>query len=205
MSGAWKKLAAIDVSKHIEKKGSLSYLSWAWAWGVLMDNYPDSVYTMDADEIHADGSVTVHCSLTVDGVTRSMWLPVMDMKNNAKLNPNSTDINKARMRCLTKCIAMFGLGHYIYAGEDLPQPEAEKSYADWVEEYAESISRIKTGILNEDLATAAEEWFTLSEEVMMALWKSPKNGGCFSTKEREVMKTGAFRKAYYGEDSGGTP
>jgi hypothetical protein len=24
------------------------------------------------------------------------------------------------MRCLVKCIAVFGLGHYIYAGEDLP-------------------------------------------------------------------------------------
>ena len=26
------------------------------------------------------------------------------------------------MRCLTKCMAMFGLGHYIYAGEDIPKP-----------------------------------------------------------------------------------
>lgn len=33
------------------------------------------------------------------------------------------DINKAIMRCLTKNIAMFGLGLYIYAGEDLPQVE----------------------------------------------------------------------------------
>lgn len=30
------------------------------------------------------------------------------------------DINKAIMRCLVKNLAMFGLGLYIYAGEDLP-------------------------------------------------------------------------------------
>lgn len=34
------------------------------------------------------------------------------------------DINTAIMRCLTKNIAMFGLGLYIYAGEDLPECEA---------------------------------------------------------------------------------
>lgn len=31
------------------------------------------------------------------------------------------DVNKAIMRCLTKNLAMFGLGLYIYAGEDLPE------------------------------------------------------------------------------------
>ena len=34
------------------------------------------------------------------------------------------DINKTIMRCLVKNLAMFGLGLYIYAGEDLPETEA---------------------------------------------------------------------------------
>ena len=29
------------------------------------------------------------------------------------------------MRCLVKNLAMFGLGHYIYAGEDIPQGEKQ--------------------------------------------------------------------------------
>lgn len=33
------------------------------------------------------------------------------------------DVNKAIMRCLVKNLAMFGLGLYIYAGEDLPEIE----------------------------------------------------------------------------------
>ena len=36
------------------------------------------------------------------------------------------DINKTIMRCLTKNLAMFGLGLYIYAGEDLPEVEKEE-------------------------------------------------------------------------------
>jgi hypothetical protein len=49
-----------------------------------------------------------------------MHLPVMDYRNQAIGNPNSVDINKAMMRCLAKCIACFGIGLYIYSGEDLP-------------------------------------------------------------------------------------
>jgi hypothetical protein len=49
-----------------------------------------------------------------------MWLPVMDYKNKAIPNPDARAVSDTRMRCLTKCLAMYGLGHYIYAGEDLP-------------------------------------------------------------------------------------
>jgi hypothetical protein len=54
-----------------------------------------------------------------------MWLPVMDSRNNAILQPRMTEINKTIMRCLTKNLAMFGLGLYIYAGEDLPESPKE--------------------------------------------------------------------------------
>jgi hypothetical protein len=45
----------------------------------------------------------------------------MDFKMKADINPDSIVVNKTKMRCLVKCLGMFGLGHYIYAGEDLPQ------------------------------------------------------------------------------------
>ena len=154
----WAILSQIDVTKHIEKKGNLSYLSWAWAWGELVKVFPDAVYAFQDNETHADGSMTVHCTLTVDGITRSMWLPVMNMKNGAVISPSSVDINKAKMRCLTKCIAMFGLGHYIYVGDDFPEAPAEKTYPEWVQEYQKSIDAIKLGIANDDYSSAAENW-----------------------------------------------
>jgi|TARA_R100000479_G_C6311482_1_gene174198 hypothetical protein len=120
MSNVWTTLSAIDVSKHIEKKGQLSYLSWAYAWGTLMKHYPDASYCYFEPNIAPDGSVEVEVELTIEGITRRMWLPVMDNRNNSIISPTSRQVSDTRMRCLVKCIAMFGLGHYIYAGEDLP-------------------------------------------------------------------------------------
>ncbi|HBY66950.1 MAG TPA: hypothetical protein DEG69_03775, partial [Flavobacteriaceae bacterium] len=57
----------------------------------------------------------------IEGKTKTMWLAVMDYKNAAVVNPSAVQIANSKMRCLTKCMAMFGLGHYIYANEDLPQ------------------------------------------------------------------------------------
>ena len=127
MARVWADLSAINVNDHVQKKGNLSYLSWTWAWSTLMAKYPESYYVFQ-DHSEADGSVMVECVLTIhegeEVATRTMWLPVMDHKNKAINNPNARDISDARMRCLVKCLAMFGLGFYIYAGEDIPEAEA---------------------------------------------------------------------------------
>ena len=39
-------LNAIDVTGKTEKKGNLTYLSWAWAWGELKKKHPDAFYTI---------------------------------------------------------------------------------------------------------------------------------------------------------------
>jgi len=117
----WATLSAIDCSAKVEQKGKLTYLSWAWAWQTLMEHYPDSTYEYSEPCSISNDTVEVHVSVTVQGVTHSMWLPVMDNRNKAIVNPTTRDISDARMRCLVKCIAMFGLGIYIYAGEDLPE------------------------------------------------------------------------------------
>lgn len=133
---AWDLLSKINANDKTETKGSgkfaLKYLSWAWAWGILMENFPESGYEIHQDKILPDGSVMVSVTLTIkDGdeqFSRFMWLPVMNHLNKAIINPDAMDINKATMRCLAKAIAMCGLGHYIYAGEDLPvDDEAPKT------------------------------------------------------------------------------
>ena len=124
----WATLSKVDVSDRIEKKQNLSFLSWAWAWGTLMEHYPQAEYSFqEPAEAQKDGSVMVYCTVTIDGLSRQMWLPVMDFRNQAISNPDAVQVNKAKMRCLVKCLAMFGLGHYIYAGEDLPSAEADKA------------------------------------------------------------------------------
>lgn len=122
----WQKLSSIDCSEHVEDKLGLTYLSWAWAWSMLMEHYPEATYLFLPHEILSDDTVIVHCQMTIGDVVRTMWLPVMDNKMKPVVKPNSMQINKTMMRCLTKCISMYGLGAYIYAGEDLPQVEQER-------------------------------------------------------------------------------
>ena len=123
----WETLSKIDVSEHTEKKMNLTYLSWAWAWGVLMEHYPGAIYSFYEDENHVpfvsmpDGTCEVRCKVFIGDMVREMWLPIMNHKNQPVINPNSFQVNTAKMRCLTKCLGMWGLGHYIYSGEDLPQ------------------------------------------------------------------------------------
>ena len=141
-ASVWATLSQVDVSDRIEKKQNLSFLSWAWAWGTLMEHYPQAEYSFQEPESAPDGSLMVFCTVTIDSLSRQMWLPVMDYKNKAIPNPNAFQLNTAKMRCLVKCLAMFGLGHYIYAGEDLPNAEADRqAEADKkaAEELAESL------------------------------------------------------------------
>lgn len=141
MGGHFAVLSAVDCSKHIEKKGTLSYLSWTWAWAVLMQHYPDSAFEFLVDDNLADGTVMVSCTVTVCDTVRKMWLPVMDNRNNAIAHPNARQISDARMRCLVKCIALHGLGLYIYAGEDLPESVADAAASEqdvaWVNDALE--------------------------------------------------------------------
>ena len=118
-------LSKINVSEHIEKKNGLSYLSWAWAVDQLMRLDPQANWVFREPVIYPDGSMMVHCDITVYGKTMYMFLPVMNYSNKAIINPNAVDINKSMMRCLVKGIAVHGLGLYIYAGEDLPEEEKQ--------------------------------------------------------------------------------
>ena len=125
-------LNGVDVSGHTEKKGNLTYLSWAWAWGELKKRYPMSYYTVyeaaNGNPYHTDGKTCwVKTGVTlVDGETsleHIEYLPVMDARNHSipLADVDSFAVNKTIQRSLTKAIARHGLGLYIYAGEDLPE------------------------------------------------------------------------------------
>jgi hypothetical protein len=128
----FEKLYAIDVNGKTEKKGNLTYLSWAWAWAEFKKICPDGVYEVKKFDgipyvYDPNTGYMVYTSVTAGGVTHEKWLPVMDSKNKALKQATMFEINKTIMRCLTKNLAMFGLGLYIYAGEDLPE-EPPKEY-----------------------------------------------------------------------------
>jgi hypothetical protein len=116
----YKKLREINVNEHTEKKGQLTYLSWTWAVDQLLLQDENATWEFPEPKYFGE-SVMVFCNVTALGKTMKMQLPVMDNRNNAIANPDARKISDATMRGLAKCIACFGIGLYIYAGEDLPQ------------------------------------------------------------------------------------
>ena len=122
----FKELASINVSDKTNKKGDLTYLSWCFAWGELLNKYPKSTYKVyERDNINYftdNRTCWVKVSVTVGEIEHIEMLPVMDFKNKSISFDavTSVDVNKSIQRALTKAIARHGLGLYIYAGEDLP-------------------------------------------------------------------------------------
>ena len=126
----FRALNAIDVNDHVEQKANLTYLSWVWAWSEIKSMYPDTTYTVyenaDGWNYHTDGKTCwVKTGVTCNGIEYIEYLPIMNHRNQSipAANVTSFDVNKAIQRSLTKAIARHGLGLYIYAGEDLPEPE----------------------------------------------------------------------------------
>ena len=124
------ELLKINVNGHLEKKGNLSYLSWAWAWAEVLKIDPGARWTAHEWDNNPvmylrNGTAMVKVSVEIKGDIKTCLLPVMDNRNRAIVDPDAFAVNTAIMRCLAKAIAMHGLGLYIYAGEDLP--EAEKT------------------------------------------------------------------------------
>lgn len=187
----------INVSEKTEEKGGLTYLSWAWAWKEFKTIYPNATYRIlrfgdnDLPYVKDSTGYMVFTEVTVGNITHEMWLPVMDSKNKSmkedgyeyttKYGTGSVepatmfDINKTIMRCLTKNLAMFGLGLYIYAGEDLPEVREEI--------WKERINNIKTldegrayWTANVQMGNSHKEYLTAKmEELKKQEKKSNKN------------------------------
>lgn len=123
----WNELSKVDVSKFTERKNSFLYLSWAWAWSVLKDHYPDAEYSKHTFAglpfmLDNNGYAYVQVTVRIPSMNTqcSEIMPVLDHRNKSIQNPDSFAVNASLQRCLAKTIAALGLGAYIYQGEDLP-------------------------------------------------------------------------------------
>jgi len=132
------KLNAVDVREHVEKKGKFDYLSWADAVTYLLEACPDATWAVAKFELRDYPSVPfnvtpfgvfVEVSVTVNGITRTQVHPVLGHNNKPISEPSSFDINTSIARCLTKAIALHGLGLSVYRGEDLPSAPTSRTEA----------------------------------------------------------------------------
>jgi hypothetical protein len=128
----FEELNNINVQDKIEKKGNLSYLSWAFAWEQLKIKHPKAQYKVYERENGInywtdDKTAWVKVSVTVDDIEHIEYLPIMDYRNKSisVSQVSSFNVNTSIQRAVTKAIARHGLGLYIYAGEDIPSAEKD--------------------------------------------------------------------------------
>lgn len=144
-------LNSINVGSKTKEKNKLTYLPWAAAWQEVKKLYPNSTYEVFEMVIDEYGNTRpwftdsvsgwVKVSVTIEGLTHTETLPIMDYKNQPiKADEiTATQANKAIKRCFVKCLALHGVGLYLYLGDDLPENESQ--IADLQKEIAELVNK----------------------------------------------------------------
>lgn len=201
------------VEQRTDGNTTLSYLSWAFAWSEFKKEYPDATYeimkyrtfTNSAEVVpymfDEETGYMVNTKITAGGLTYEMWLPVMDSRNKAMKNKPYTyktkrgeftvepatmfDINKTIMRCLVKNMAMFGLGLYIYAGEDLPE---NMGTTETMEEFKiNTVKAVKEKIEN---ATTDDELTSIYRTYKKVICENKDLLDCITKKGNKLSKKG---------------
>ena len=125
MENVYKNLSAISVADKVEKKGAYPYLSWAWAWHYVKQEYPTANRIVYENEMgmpyFTDGKfANVKVGIVINGIEHIDYLPILDNANRpiplTKLN--SFNVNNSVQRATAKAIAMHGLGLSLWIGED---------------------------------------------------------------------------------------
>jgi len=146
--GIFSTLNSVDVSEKIQKKNGMDYLPWAEAYKIANKMFDHIEHTVKKNDMglpffESSVGIFVFTEITINDDTKEMWLPVLNGANQALKTQSyeittkrgtftvpaatSADVNKAIMRCLTKNLAMFGLGISLWSKEDLPDIEDPKT------------------------------------------------------------------------------
>jgi len=190
-----------NVNEHTEKKNGLTYLSWAWAWAEALKADSSASYKVEmfGDKCFMDinGTAMVFVTVTMFGKPMTCQLPVMDYRNKAIPKPDAFAVNTAIMRCMTKALALHGLGLYLYSGEDVPEGGATIKPTDGVivDKNRENIIAdvaiaVQDRFEANDMLGAYEEYLGIhDQEEKVALWALiPSNVRSALKKHGELLK-----------------
>jgi hypothetical protein len=174
----WRTLSDINVNENKKDKGGFDYLSWTWAIAAVKRAGMNLNWEILPDVHYPSGTMEVRMNVIINGESHVMWLAVTNHRNQAIKHPEADAINKARMRCLVKGIAVHGLGFYIYAGEDLPLSSPHELFDDM------------QGRIAADKYEAGIWYMSQSEEVKMDVYNSAPKGEVSNLKRAIKEVTG---------------
>lgn len=190
-----------NVNEHTEKKNGLTYLSWAWAWAEALKADSSASYKVEmfGDKCFMDinGTAMVFVTVTMFGKPMTCQLPVMDYRNKAIPTPDAFAVNTAIMRCMTKALALHGLGLYLYSGDDVPEGGATIKPTDGAivsKDRQNIIADVAIAVADrinaDDLIGAYEEYLGIhDQEEKVALWALlPSNVRSALKKHGESLK-----------------
>lgn len=184
-----------------------SYRTVAERINEFRESHPDhtiatEIIHMGADEVVIKASILNGDKLISTGLAH-------ERQGSTNINKTS-HVENCETSAIGRALANFGLAGTEYASADevsnavinqkvMEATEKLRAHVQAVLQYRDSIMAIKQGIATGELSVASEEWFTLPDDAKGILWISTRDGGCWTTKEREAMKSQEFRQAYYGE------
>lgn len=124
----FKTLSKVDVNTRLKEKSGFSYLPWADCEQFAYNAIDPELIKVEQFETEqglvilpapGDGFL-LKVVVTIAGVARGDWYPVIDYDNRVIKNPNAFDINTALQRAKVKAFAQHGLGLYVFLGKDGP-------------------------------------------------------------------------------------
>ena len=191
----FEQLSALNLSSKVEKRGNLSYLSWATAWAECKKLFPDMTRTVYESETgmnyFSDGATAwVKVGVTINGLEYIDYLPVMNHMNKSipLASLTSFDVNKTIQRSTVKALALHGLALNIYAKEDFPEatdgtpakvvakPAGKVALEVGDENWGKVVNYVvdNIGLKSEDVFKNLSKKYELSDQVKSAINKLKK-------------------------------
>lgn len=184
-------LSSINLSSKVEKRGNLSYISWANCWHAVKQHYPDVQRTVFETEngvnyFHDTQTAWVKVGVTINNIEHIEMLPIMDMRNaSIRLEKiTSYDVNKSIQRCTVKALALHGLALNIYFKEGfeeepkpiVPKANSKVALAVGDENWSKVVNYVvdNIGLKSEDVFKNLSKKYELSDEVKSAINKLKK-------------------------------
>jgi len=184
-------LSAINLSDKVEKRGNLSYISWANAWQAVKQHYPDMTRTVYESETgmnyHTDGATCwVKVGVTINGLECIDYLPIMNHMNKSipLASITSFDVNKSIQRSMVKALALHGLALNIYSKDEFqeepkaiaPKVTTKVALSVGDENWTKVVNYVvdNIGLKSEDVFKNLSKKYELSDQVKSAINKLKK-------------------------------